>query len=58
MALHACIIEARKRDPSLDLADANEAIMRAIVALCNLDFDAAAASAEEAEGLLLAAKRR
>jgi hypothetical protein len=56
--LHACIIEAAKRDPALNLADADAATVRAIDRLCDLEFDAAAASAEEAERLLLAAKRQ
>jgi hypothetical protein len=57
--LHVCTVEALNRDSSLDIADVITAHAHAITKLiCDLDFDAAAASAERAERLLVEAKRR
>jgi hypothetical protein len=56
--IHVCTVEALKRDASLDIADVITAHAHAIAKLCELEFDAAAASAERAERLLVEAKRR
>jgi hypothetical protein len=53
-----CVVESFNRDRSLDIADVIAAISDAGEKLCDLDFDAAAASAERAERLLVEAKRR
>jgi len=55
---HTCAIEAVKRDPSLDIKGVYDALARAVVRLCALDLDDAAASRERAERLLIEAKRR
>ena len=56
--LHQCIVDAHKRDPSIDLGDVNGALARSVDRLCDLEFDAATALAEEVERLLLEAKRK